>query len=263
MERARDGVLKGSIFLITIAIASTFLATCSAPKSTQSNSQSNRSSYQNSGARPSWNEQEDGQWPMPAKNYASTRFSGLNEINSGNAQNLKLAWTFSTGVLRGHEAAPIVVNNTMYLVTPYPNIVYALDLTQPGAPLKWKYEPKQDPATIPIACCDVVNRGAAYADGKIFFNQLDAHTVALDAKTGKELWKVQQGDFKQGQTITMAPIVIKDKVITGISGGEFGVRGFVTANDVNTGKQVWRAYSTGPEAEGGFPGSEDPGKGDG
>ncbi len=194
-------------------------------------------------------QKDPNQWALAGKNYSLTRYSELTQITAANVKNLKPAWTFSTGVLRGHEGAPLVVGSTMYLVTPFPNIVYALDLTQPGAPIKWKYEPKQDPATIPIACCDVVNRGAAYADGKIFFNQLDAHTVALDAKTGKELWKVQQGDPKQGQTITMAPLVIKDKVITGISGGEFGVRGFVTANDINTGKQIWRAYSTGPDAE--------------
>ena len=107
-----------------------------------------------------------------------------------------------------------------------------------------------------------MNRGLAYSDGKIFLNQLDTTTVALDANTGKELWKVKQGDYKQGQTITSAPMVIKDKVISGISGGEFGVRGFVTANDVNTGKQVWRMYSTGPEAEVGFPGSVETWKGE-
>jgi PQQ-dependent dehydrogenase (methanol/ethanol family) len=192
---------------------------------------------------------DPGQWVHPGKNYSLTRYSELDQIDTKNVKNLKVSWTFSTGVLRGHEGSPLVVGDTMYFVTPFPNIVYALDLTKPGADVKWKYEPKQDPAVIPVACCDVVNRGVAYADGKIFFNQLDAATVALDAKTGKELWKAQQGDFKQGQTITMAPIVIKDKVITGISGGEFGVRGFVTANDVNTGKQVWRAYSTGPDSE--------------
>jgi len=189
------------------------------------------------------------QWVVPGKNYALTRYSELNQITTENVKSLKVAWTFSTGVLRGHEGAPLVVGDTMYLVTPFPNIVYALDLTKPGPPVKWKYEPKQDADVIPIACCDVVNRGAAYADGKIFFNQLDTHTVALDAATGKELWKVKQGDSKQGQTITAAPLVIRDKVITGISGGEFGVRGFVTANDVNTGQQLWRAYSTGPDAE--------------
>ncbi len=189
------------------------------------------------------------QWVHPGQNYAAHRYSELNQITAATIKDLKVAWTFSTGVLRGHEGTPLVVGNTMYVVTPFPNIVYALDLTLPGAPVKWTYQPKQDEGVIPIACCDVVNRGAAYSNGKIFFSQLDTHTVALDAMTGKELWKVQQGDFKQGQTITSAPMVIKDKVITGISGGEFGVRGFVTANDVNTGKQIWRAYSTGPDSE--------------
>jgi alcohol dehydrogenase (cytochrome c) len=205
---------------------------------------------------------EDKQWTMQNKNYASTRYSGLDSINTDNVKSLKVAWTFSTGVLRGHEGAPLVVNNTMYVHTPFPNIVYALDLTKEGAPVKWKYVPKQDPRVVPVACCDTVNRGLAYADGRIFQNQLDTTTVALDADTGKELWKVQQGDYKVGQTITAAPIVIKDKVISGISGGEFGVRGFVTANDVKTGKQIWRMYSTGPESEVGFPGSEETWKGD-
>jgi PQQ-dependent dehydrogenase (methanol/ethanol family) len=205
---------------------------------------------------------EDKQWTMQNKNYASTRYSGLDSINTDTVKSLKVAWTFSTGVLRGHEGAPLVVGNTMYVHTPFPNIVYALDLTKEGAPVKWKYVPKQDPKVVPVACCDTVNRGLAYADGRIFQNQLDTTTVALDAETGKELWKVKQGDYKVGQTITSAPMVVKDKVISGISGGEFGVRGFVTANDVKTGKQIWRMYSTGPEAEVGFPGSEETWKGD-
>ena len=205
---------------------------------------------------------EDKQWGMPNKNYASTRYSSLNAINTDNVKTLKAAWSFSTGVLRGHEGGPLVVGSTMYVHTPFPNIVYALDLTKEGAPVKWKYVPKQDPRVIPVACCDTVNRGLAYADGRLFQNQLDSTTVALDAETGKELWKVKQGDYKNGQTVTAAPIVIKDKVISGISGGEFGVRGFLTANDVKTGKQVWRMYSTGPEAEVGFPGSVETWKGD-
>ncbi len=206
--------------------------------------------------------EEDKQWAMPNKNYASTRYSSLNAINTDNVKTLKAAWSFSTGVLRGHEGGPLVVGSTMYVHTPFPNIVYALDLTKEGAPVKWKYVPKQDPRVIPVACCDTVNRGLTYADGRLFQNQLDTTTVALDAEAGKELWKVQQGDYKNGQTVTAAPIVIKDKVISGISGGEFGVRGFLTANDVKTGKQVWRMYSTGPEAEVGFPGSVETWKGD-
>ena len=198
----------------------------------------------------------DKEWGMPNKNYASTRDSTLNGINTENVKTLKVAWTFSTGVLRGHEGGPLVVGNTMYVHTPFPDVVYALDLTKEGAPVKWKYVPTQDSKVIPVACCDTVNRGVAYADGSIFLNQLDATTVALDAETGKELWKVKQGDYKNGQTITSAPMVVKDKVISGISGGEFGVRGFVTANDTKTGKQLWRMYSTGPEAEVGFTGTD-------
>jgi PQQ-dependent dehydrogenase (methanol/ethanol family) len=186
---------------------------------------------------------------MPAKNYASTRFSGLSEINTENVKNLKVAWTFSTGVNRGQEAAPIVVGNTMYVVTPYPNILYALDLTKPGAPLKWKYEPKPVASAQGVACCDLVNRGAVFSNGKIFYNTLDAQTVAVDAETGKELWKTRLGDINKGETITMAPLVVKDKVLVGNSGGEFGVRGWIVAVDASSGKEAWRAYNTGTDAE--------------
>jgi glucose dehydrogenase len=123
-------------------------------------------------------EAEDGQWIRPAKNYASTRFSGLNQITTANVKDLRLAWTFETGVLRGQEAAPLIVNNTMYIVTPFPNYLYALDLTAPGAPMKWVYKPGPIAAAQGVACCDVVNRGASYADGKIVYNTLDNQTVA-------------------------------------------------------------------------------------
>src|SRR5262245_1214684 len=156
---------------------------------------------------------EDKQWTMANKDYSSTRYSTLNQINTDTVKNLKVSWTFSTGVLRGHEGGPLVIGDTMYVHTPFPDIVYALDLTKEGAPAKWKYVPKQDSQVVPIACCDTVNRGLAFADGKIFLNQLDTNTVALDAATGKEVWKMKQGDYRQGQTITSAPMVIKDKVI--------------------------------------------------
>ena len=163
---------------------------------------------------------EDGQWTMPAKNYASTRYSELAEINADNVGKLQVAFTFSTGVNRGQEAAPIVVGGTMYVLSPYPNILYALDLTKPGAPLKWKYEPKPEAASQGVACCDVVNRGAIFADGKIFYNTLDGNTVAVDAETGKEAWKTKVGDINIGETMTMAPLVAKGKVLVGNSGGE-------------------------------------------
>jgi PQQ-dependent dehydrogenase (methanol/ethanol family) len=191
---------------------------------------------------------EDGEWRIPAKNFASTRYSGLDQITTGNVARLQPAFTFSTGVLRGHEAVPIVAGNTMYVVTPYPNILYALDLSRDGS-LKWKYEPGPSRASRGVACCDVVNRGAAYADGRVFFNTLDVHTVAVNAETGKELWKVKLGDISRGESMTMAPLVVADKVYVGNSGGEFGVRGWITALEASTGKTVWRAYSTGPDAD--------------
>lgn len=191
---------------------------------------------------------EDGEWRIPAKNHASTRYSGLSQITPENVARLQPAFMFSTGVLRGHEAAPIVANNTMYIVTPHPNILYALDLTRDGA-LKWKYEPGPSRASRGVACCDVVNRGAAFSDGRVFFNTLDVHTVAVDAKTGKELWKVKLGEINRGESMTMAPLVVGDKVYVGNSGGEFGVRGWLTALEVSSGKIAWRAYSTGPDKD--------------
>jgi PQQ-dependent dehydrogenase (methanol/ethanol family) len=191
---------------------------------------------------------EDGQWTMPAKDYASTRYSGLDEINTGNVRNLKVAWTFSTGVNRGQEAAPIVAGTTMYVVSPYPNILYALDLTRPGA-TKWKYEPQPAAAAQGVACCDIVNRGAVFSNGKLFYNTLDNHTVAVDAATGKEVWKTKLGEINRGETMTMAPLVVRDKVLVGNSGGEFGVRGWITAIDANSGKIAWRAYNTGPDKD--------------
>ena len=192
---------------------------------------------------------DDRQWVMPARNYASTRYSGIDHINTENVKNLQLAWTFSTGLLRGHEAAPLVVNDTRYVVTPWPNILYTLDLTQPGGPIKWKYEPQPVRAAQGVACCDVVNRGAANADGTIFYNTLDNHVVAVDATTGREVWKTKVGDINRGESMTMAPLVVKDKVLVANSGGEFGVRGWLTALNVANGAIAWRAYSTGPDAD--------------
>jgi PQQ-dependent dehydrogenase (methanol/ethanol family) len=188
------------------------------------------------------------QWAIPAGDFANTRYSALKQITTENVGKLQVAWTFSTGVLRGHEGNPLVVGDTMYLHTPFPNIVYALDLKNENK-IIWKYEPKQDPNVIPVMCCDTVNRGVAYADGKIFLHQADTTVVALDAKTGKVVWSVKNGDPSKGETGTSAPHVYKDKVIIGISGGEFGVRGSVTAYNMKDGKQVWRGYSMGPDSD--------------
>src|SRR3982751_431021 len=167
------------------------------------------------GAEPS-----DGDWPMPAHDYSSTRFSPLDEIKPDNASRIELAFSFSTGIDKSQEAAPIVVNGTMYVVTPYPNHVLAFDLSKPGANVKWKYDPHTQPSAQGVACCDVVNRGAAYADGRLFFNTLDNNTIALDAATGRELWRAKLGEIKRGESMTMAPLAVKGKVLVGNSGGE-------------------------------------------
>ena len=185
---------------------------------------------------------------MPTGNYANQRYSALDQINTSNVGQMQVAWTFSTGVLRGHEGQPLVVGDVMYVHTPFPNLVYALDLNNDGRIL-WKYEPKQDPNVIPVMCCDTVNRGVAYGDGKIILHQADTTLVALDAKTGKVAWQTKTDDPSKGATGTSAPMVVKDKVLVGVSGGEFGVRGWVAAFNLSDGKEAWRGYSEGPDSD--------------
>jgi lanthanide-dependent methanol dehydrogenase len=187
-------------------------------------------------------------WVMPTGDYANQRYSKLNQITAANVGKLQVAWTFSTGVLRGHEGGPLVIGDLMYVHAPFPNTVYALNLKDENK-IVWKYEPKQDPNVIPVMCCDTVNRGVSYADGKIFLHQADTTLVALDAKTGKVVWSVKNGDPSKGETGTSSPMIFKDKVIVGISGGEFGVRGSVTAYNMKDGKLVWRGYSMGPDSD--------------
>lgn len=195
--------------------------------------------------------QDPAQWPMAARDYADTRYSPLRQINTGNAGRLALAWSFSLGVDKGQEAAPLVIDGTMYVVAPYaglhPNEVFALDATT--GELRWSYAPKPNPSAAGEACCDVVTRGLAYDHGRIFLATLDDYLVALDAKTGRELWHTLLGDLNTGMTITMAPLVVKGKVLVGNSGDELGVRGWVTAVDENSGAIVWRAYGTGSDKD--------------
>ena len=186
-------------------------------------------------------------WAIWGGNYAGQRYSELDQINAENVGDLQVAWTFSTGVLRGHEGGPLVVGDTLYIHTPFPNKVFAIDLNDQT--IIWKYEPKQDPSVIPVMCCDTVSRGLAYADGKIFLQQADTTLVALNAQSGEVVWSVKNGDPKKGETNTNAPVVINDKIITGISGGEYGVRGFVAAYNTSDGSLAWKGYSVGPDDE--------------
>lgn len=217
-------------------IASTVAALLAAPAITSANSELEQLT------------KNPANWATWGGNYQGTRYSELKQINTSNVKNLQPAWTFSTGVLRGHEGGPLVVNDTLYVHTPFPNTVYAID--QKTQSVIWEYTPQQDAdVTIPVMCCDTVNRGLAYGDGKIFLQQSDTVLTALDAKTGKRVWSVQNGDPKLGMTNTQAPLVVKDKVITGISGGEFGVRGFLAAYNIRTGELDWKGYSMGPDAD--------------
>jgi lanthanide-dependent methanol dehydrogenase len=191
----------------------------------------------------------NGDWEQPAGDLANTRYSPLNQINTQNVRNLKPIAEFSTGIDAGHEGQPLVVNNTMYVVTPYPNLVIAYNLKDLTGPVEWEYNPHPDPTSQGRACCDVVNRGAAYADGKIVYQALDNTVIALDAKTGKEDWSTKTGSANVGQTSTNAPIIVKNKVYVGNSGGELGVRGKLTCLDLATGKILWTAYSQGPDSD--------------
>ncbi len=187
-------------------------------------------------------------WAHPRGQHDNQGYSKLSQINKGNVKNLKAAWQFATGVNRGHEGAPLVIGNMMYVHTAFPNNVYALDLNN-NQKIVWQYFPKQDPSVQAVLCCDNVNRGLGFGDGKIFLQQNDGMLVALDAKTGVKIWDVSVNDPKVGATNTNAPHVIKDKIITGCSGAEFGVRCFLAAYNIKDGSLAWKAWSTGPDAD--------------
>jgi len=187
-------------------------------------------------------------WAIWGGDYSGQRYSKLNQITNKNVKDLQVAWTFSTGVLRGHEGGPLVINDVIYIHSPFPNKVFALN--QKDQSIIWEYVPTQNAdETIPVMCCDTVNRGLAYADGKIYLLQSDTTLVALDAKDGKKLWSVKNGDPKLGMTNTSAPFAVKDKVLVGISGGEFGVRGFIAAYNAKDGSLAWKGYSMGPDKD--------------
>jgi PQQ-dependent dehydrogenase (methanol/ethanol family) len=193
--------------------------------------------------------QDANQWVMPAGNYANWRYSTLNQINTSNAKDLQPAWTMSTGVLRGHEGQPLVIGNMMYFQTPYPTNVYAVDLSDADHKVVWQFTPPAEPNAPAVACCDVVNRGVSYYDGKIYSVTLGGTVYALNAKTGAVEWKYQNADDKLGQTVTAAPQVFDGVLMVGVSGGEFGVRGYITALNAKTGKEMWRGYSEGPDKD--------------
>ncbi|MGQ0703714.1 MAG: PQQ-dependent dehydrogenase, methanol/ethanol family [Gemmatimonadales bacterium] len=209
------------------------------------------------GAQPAASPAADtaGEWRSPGRDPGLTRYSPLDQINSRNVAGLRATWSFATGSLRGHEGNPLVVGATLYVHTPYPNQVFALDLLRPGAPIKWRYAAPPPPGTrtppaIPLGCCDLGSRGLGYHEsGKLYVPLLTGELAALDAATGREIWRVRNSDFRAGATLPGAPLVARDLVIVGGSGAEQGVRGQLTAYDALTGRQVWRGWSTGPDTD--------------
>ena len=175
-----------------------------------------------------------GEWPTYGHGYDNTRFSPLKQIDTANVGHLKLAYAFQLGSLRSNESTPLVIGDTLYVSTSWgPRYVYALD-ARTGA-MKWKYEPEIPDDVLQYACCDVNSRGVSFADGKLFVGRLDGKLTAVDAATGKEVWTADVVDYKQGSVITSPPLVVKDMVITGFGGGEYGARGSLQAYDIKTG----------------------------
>ena len=191
-------------------------------------------------------------WAIAGHDYGNTRFSPLKQITSDNVGKLQLAYSLSLASLRSNESSPVVVGDTLYVSSSWgPKNVYAVNAAT--GVQKWLYQPDIPDDVLQYACCDVNNRGVSYADGKIFVGRLDGKLTALDAATGKELWTSTVVDYKQGSVITSPPLIVRDKVITGFGGGEYGVRGALLAFDVKTGKQLWQSFTV-PAA--GEPGSE-------
>jgi glucose dehydrogenase len=178
----------------------------------------------------------EGEWHIAAGDYANTRYSDLGQITAQNVGELKPVFTFDTGFQKGHEAAPLAVGSTMYLITPYPNVVYVLDLTRPNQPVKWRFDPKPNPKSQDIACCDGFSRSVSYDNGRLFFVTLDGQVIALDANSGEQVWRMPIADITTGETVTMTPLVAAGKVPVGDSGGEMGVRGSLTALDALCGR---------------------------
>jgi len=193
-------------------------------------------------------EREPGNWLTYSGTYSSHRYSRLDQINVQNVSKLRPLWVYQFNALDKAESTPLVVDGVMY-VTESPSNVTALD-TRTGRAM-WSFR-REVPKDVRV-CCGQVNRGVAILDDQVFVGTVDAHVIALDAKTGSVRWDVTVADYKTGHAITAAPLALKDKIVVGMAGGEFGVRGFLDAYDAKTGKQAWRFWTVPVKGE---PGSE-------
>jgi lanthanide-dependent methanol dehydrogenase len=202
------------------------------------------------------------QWPAPGRDFALSRHSTLADINTKNIGKLQMVWLQGTNALRGHEGQPLIIKDVggktmLFMVSGCPamsncNVVQALDLTDPDNPKAvWNYVKKtdRDESAVPRACCDTVNRGGSYADGKFVYGTLDGFVIALDGQTGKEVWVVKYAYPEKGETITPAPLIAADKVIMGFGGDEFAARGRVAAFNLKDGSEAWVCHSTGSDKD--------------
>jgi len=180
------------------------------------------------------------EWLLHGRTYAEERHSPLDQINTSNVDQIGLSWSFETGTNRGHETTPIVKDGVMFITAPW-SVVHALDAKT--GDLLWTHDPQVERAWANNACCDVVNRGVALYENSIFFGTLDGRLISLDKDTGNENWSILTIDKSWPYTITGAPRIVKGNVIIGNGGGEFGVRGYVTAYDVDSGDELWRFYT--------------------
>jgi quinohemoprotein ethanol dehydrogenase len=185
-------------------------------------------------------DQDPGNWLTHGRTYSEQRFSPLAKIDAGNVKQLGLAWFVDLDTHRGQEATPLIIDGVLYSTSAWSK-VQAIDAA--SGKLLWQYDPEVPGETGVKACCDTVNRGVAAYEGKLFLGTLDGRLVALDAATGNEVWSVVTVDQTQAYTITGAPRVIKGKVIIGNGGAEFGVRGYISAYDAQSGKMLWRFYT--------------------
>ena len=193
---------------------------------------------------------DDGNWVMPGKDYASTRFSALNQITPANVGKLGLAFTFSTATTHGYEAPPLVVNGTMYLITPFPNNLFALDLTKPGAPQKWVFKPEPAAASQGVACCGTVNRGAVYSNGKIIFNTLDGQTIAVDANSGQQTVADPARQYPKGRDADDgAAGRRRQSASSAIRAAKWASEAGLRRSTKAAGSSSWKAYHTGPDKD--------------
>ena len=195
------------------------------------------------GARIATADREPQNWLAHGRTYDEQRYSPLAKINDANVGELGLAWSFATGTTRGLQASPIVVDGTMYTTGTW-SVVWALD-AKTGREL-WKYDPEVPRAWGRVLCCDAVNRGVAVWKGAVYVGTIDGRLVSLDAKTGAVRWELNTIDRTKPYSITGAPRVVKGKVLIGNGGGEYGVRGYLSAYDAATGKLAWRFYTVPP-----------------